>query len=110
MRPAKGTAVVTSPIEAWLTPIVVAAVTSGVVSSLGYPIIIISYYRYRWGTYANTPTGRLTLLSGFGVRTFLFCAAYSVLFGLCYREWPRLRTGWAAVFYYFFFAHPPHSP
>ena len=91
LRPAKGGSATTPPIEAWLTPIGVAAFTSGILSCLATPIMYIIYYRYRWGTTPNTVNGRMTLLSFFSVRAFLFCIAWSLLFALAYREWPALR-------------------
>jgi hypothetical protein len=59
--------------------------------------MVISYYRYHWGTRANTPTGPMTLASGFSLRTFLFCGAYALLFGLAYRTWPALRRATATA-------------
>lgn len=90
-RPVSGSASAAPPLEAWLKPIGVAALTSAVVSCLGAAIMIMSYYRYRWGTMPNTPTGPLTLRSYFGVRPFLYCTGWSLLYVLCYREWPALR-------------------
>ena len=89
--PAAGASAATPPIDAWLTPIAVAALTSGIVSCLGTPIMTISYYQYRWHTVPHTTTGPLTLTSYFGVQPFLYCFAWSLLFGFSYREWPALR-------------------
>lgn len=79
------------PIEAWLTSIGVAALTSGVASCLGTAVMYMSYFQHRYHTLPNTPTGRMTVLSYFGVQTFLYCLGWSLLFVLSYREWPVLR-------------------
>jgi hypothetical protein len=88
---ATGASKATPPIEAWLTPIAIAAAASGVASSLGTAVMYMSYYQHRYHTLPNTPTGRLTVLSYFGVRSFLFCVGWSLLYALSYREWPALR-------------------
>lgn len=90
-RPANGSSVATPPLEAWLTPIAVAALTSGVASCLGTAVMYMSYFQHRYHTLPNTPTGRMTVLTYFGVRTFLYCLGWSLLFALSYREWPALR-------------------
>ena len=87
-RPANGSSVATPPLEAWLTPIAVAALTSGVASCLGTAVMYMSYFQHRYHTLPNTPTGRMTVLTYFGVRTFLYCLGWSLLFALSYREWP----------------------
>jgi len=79
------------PIEAWLTSIGVAALTSGVASCLGTAVMYMSYFQHRYHTLPNTPTGRMTVLTYFGVKTFLYCLGWSLLFVLSYREWPALR-------------------
>jgi hypothetical protein len=91
LRPADRTSEAASPIEAWLTPIGIAALVSGFARSLGSAMRIMTYYQMRWHTHPNTPTGPLTLTSSFGARTFLYALGWSVLFGLCYREWRLLR-------------------
>ncbi|HKN66635.1 MAG TPA: hypothetical protein VJW73_10180 [Gemmatimonadaceae bacterium] len=90
-RPTSASSAATPPIEAWLTPIGIAALASGIVSCLGTPMMWMTYYRYRWGTAPHTTSGRMTLTSEFAVRPFLFCIGWSLLFALCYREWPALR-------------------
>ena len=91
LRPARGSSVAPPPIEAWLTPIVVAAFARDIVSNVGTSMMYIIYYRHRWGTTPNTTDGPMTLTSFFSVRTLLFSIAWSLLFGLSYREWPALR-------------------
>jgi hypothetical protein len=91
LRPADRTSEAAPPIEAWLAPIGIAALASGVARSLGSAMLIMTYYQMRWHTHPNTPTGPLTLTSSFGVRTFLYSLGWSILFGLCYREWRLLR-------------------
>jgi len=90
-RAANANSVATPSIDGWLTPIAVAALTSGIVSSVGTSVMYMTYYRYRWGTAARTTNGPMTLTSEFGIRPFLFCIAWSLLFVLCYREWAALR-------------------
>ena len=51
----------------------------------------MSYFQHRYHTLPNTPTGRMTVLTYFGWRTFLYCLGWSLLFALSYREWPTLR-------------------
>ncbi|HKN67357.1 MAG TPA: hypothetical protein VJW73_13835 [Gemmatimonadaceae bacterium] len=90
-RPTSASSAATPPIEAWLTPIVVAALARDLVSNVGTAMMYIVYYRHRWGTRPNTMDGPMTLTSFFSVRTLLFSIAWSLLFGLSYREWPALR-------------------
>jgi hypothetical protein len=91
LRPASDTSRVTPPFEAWLKPIAIATLASGVARWLGSAMMYMSYYQHRYHTQPNTTTGRMTVLSYFGVRLVLYCAAYSLLFVLSYREWPALR-------------------
>ena len=90
-RPVTAASRTAPPIEAWLTPIAIATLASGFVSCLGQPIMYMSYYMHRWGTMPNTQDGPMRLTSYFGVRPFLFCLAWSLLFALCYRELTVLR-------------------
>ena len=90
-RPAVAAADAVQPLNAWLRPILIAAVLARVTTAVSFPILFEVYRQLTPGNVTVQLTPRGTLQGLVAVVPWIIALTWAALFALAYRAWPSLR-------------------